>query len=208
MLEHGRMLEHRHPLDQLAAPQLRSGPELRLVPVTRRGLLLIQARSAGSSIESILHRTLGLQLPAPLKTERGEHAAILWLGPREWLLELPRAATLSAYTHLQECFARSRASSPGESSAPLGGVIDVSDAFAGIDVSGTRAVDVLKSGCSLDLEPQSFAVGDTARTALAEVPAILWRLTETPGPGLYRCWVERGFATHLAHWLAEAPAGW
>jgi sarcosine oxidase, subunit gamma len=205
------MLEHRGPLDQLLPPSttLSEDPALRSVPVTDRGLLLIQARSADASLAGLLDRQLGLHLPLPLNSDRRDAAAILWLAPREWLLELPAAQTPALRAALEDSFEQARAQSRTEtSSAGLCAVSDVSDAFAGFDVSGPRAVDVLMSSCSLDLRPQSFPAGHCARTAVADVPGILWKVSDSVDSGVYRCWVERGFAAHLASWLAESPARW
>lgn len=205
------MLEHSSPLDQLSPPStMPSGdPVLRIVPVTDRGLLLIQARSADASLAGILARQLGLQLPLPLKSERRAATALLWLAPREWLLELPAAQTPSVLAALESSFAQARAQSPGERSpAGLCVVSDVSDAFAAFEVSGTRALDVLMSSCSLELRPQSFPAGQCARTAVADIPAILWNLSDSDHLGAFRCWVERGFAVHFVSWLAESPARW
>ena len=210
------MLEHRVPLEQLslagATPRdtgLSADAGLSIVPVIERSLLLIQARSADPFLNEVLQRQFGLDVPLPLKVNVHARAAIVWLAPQEWLLELAAVASPAACAHLADSLAQACAQANVRGgAAALCVATDVSDAFAGFDVSGQRAVDVLASGCSLDLQPRAFPVGHTARTAIAEVPAILWKLADTPAPGLFRCWVERGFAAHFASWLAESPAGW
>jgi sarcosine oxidase, subunit gamma len=206
------MLEHRAPLEQLSPPSttLSGDSALRIVPVTGRGLLLIQARSADASLADILDQQLGLRVPQPLTSERRDAAALLWLAPREWLLELPAAQTPSVHAALESSFAQAGAQSHhGEgSSTGLRAVYDVSDAFAGFDLSGTRVVDVLMSSCSLDLRPHSFPADHCVRTAVADTPAILWKPSECAHSGVFRCWVERGFAAHLVSWFAESPARW
>jgi sarcosine oxidase, subunit gamma len=208
------MLEHRAPHCPLSPPDAAQhreptvSPGLSVVPVTDRGLLLLQARAADTWLEGILHRQLGLHLPAPLKASRRDAAAMLWLAPREWLLELPAAATPSVHAVLDDSFAEARVRLRGQSPPSLCTANDLSDAFAGLDVSGTRAIDVLMSGCSLPLGPQSFPAGHVARTVLAEAPVILWRASDSPGCGVFRCWAERSLAAHLASWLAESPTRW
>jgi sarcosine oxidase, subunit gamma len=184
------MLEHSWKID---------GSHFRAHPVIERGLLLIQGRTEDPVLSGVLHRQLGIEPPAPLTVNVRDSAAILSLGPREWLLELPASAASFACTSLTIGFAR--AGDRGAASA-LYAVTDMSDAFAGFDLSGPRAVDVLMSGCSIDPMPHALPVGSVVRTVLADVPVILWNAS------CFRCWVDRSFAAHLWSWIAESPARW
>lgn len=59
----------------------------------------------------------------------------------------------------------------------------------------------LMTGCSLNLKPNAFPSGRVARTALADISAILWN----PGnPDRFRCVVDRGFTAHFLKWLEGA----
>lgn len=117
---------------------------------------------------------------------RGEYA-LLWLTPAEWLLECPASQTDS----LQGAIARRLATS-------LAVVTDMSDAFECFELSGTRAAEVLMSGCSLDLQADIFPAGRVARTALADIPAVI---RGTGGPLSFRCLVDRSYARHIRDWL-------
>ncbi len=190
------MLEHRLPLDPVLPTD---DARLRVHPVIDRGLLLVQGEAAHPAASGVVHRQLGIEMPAPRTASVQESAAILWLGPREWLLELPASATSSACTSLETGFARARERGAGPA---LCAVTDVSDAFAGFDLIGPRGVDVLMSGCSVDLMPRALPVGSVVRTVLADVPVIIRRAS------CFRCWVDRSFAAHLWSWTVESPARW
>jgi sarcosine oxidase subunit gamma len=194
------MLEHRAALDQLA----RDGdagaidaPGLRVAAVTDRGLLLVQGDPDHRVLHEAVAEGIGLALPGPLAASLGNGYALLWMTPKEWLLELPAAQAHGVQAALAARLGPALA-------AATAAVTDVSDAFAAFDVSGDRAADVLMTACSLDLTPGAFAAGRAARTLVADVPAVIFR--PAPAPGL-RCLVDRSFAAHLRRWLAQAGQG-
>ena len=84
---------------------------------------------------------------------------------------------------------------------PAGGsVVDVSAHRTVLELSGPEARDVLASGCSVDLHPRVFAVGDAAQAPLARVDVILTR----SDVDAYRIFVRASFARYLADWLKDA----
>lgn len=188
------MLEHRTPFD---SPEGRSGRNalaieragIRITSVRDRGLLLLQSASAACMQEALM-QAVGLTLP-PIQTAAvlGQYA-LLWLTPAEWLLELPARETDPMDHSLTQRL-----------SSSLSVVTDLSDALVSIDFGGAGAAALLMTGCSLDLRPHSFPSGRVARTALADVPAILWNRCNTDG---LRCLVDRAFAPHLTRWLEGA----
>lgn len=196
------MLEHQNPFDvpsARGADLLAEEQDFR-VSTSSTGFLLLQS-SAETALREALTGEIGLDLPeAQHSCARGRYA-LLWLSPAEWLVELPAHESDS----LHSAFVRRLAPS-------LAVVTDMSDAFACCEVSGARAAQALSSGCRLDLRTHAFPVGRTARTALAEVPAIIWHCRR---PGHFRCMVERSFAAHVHAWLLDvaggrraAPAAW
>ena len=193
------MLEHRAPLDQLSRARNTetlhdADAGLRVTPVTDRGLLLLQGAPEDAVLRDAIGRQIGARVPGPQTTDiRGEYA-LLWMTPKEWLLELPAAETSAVQGALVARLAPS-----------LAAITDISDALACFDIGGDPAMDVLMTGCSLDLRPHAFAAGRVARTAITDVHAIIWK------PGIahpFRCWVDRSFAEHFWNWLADSPARW
>lgn len=162
------------------------------VRLSGAGLLLLQSASE-SALEDMLKSEIALQLPAPGETCVRDDYALLWLTPAEWLLECPVNETDS----LQSAFTRRLATS-------LAVVTDMSDAFACFEIRGARAVELVMSGCSLNLHTQAFPAGRVARTALAEVPIIIRKTGE---PHSFRCLVDLSFASHIRDWLVETARG-
>jgi sarcosine oxidase subunit gamma len=188
------MLEHHTPFDSLREDLGQHGLAIELVglhvsPVRNRGLILLQTASV-AALQDALDQALDLTLPPTQNaTVRGDHA-LLWLTPMEWLLELQVANTCAVATDLSRRLPSSVAV-----------VTDISDALVSFELRGARAPEILMTGCSLDLRPHAFPAGRVARTALADVPAILWN----PGkPDRLRCFIDRGFTQHFLIWLEGA----
>jgi len=107
--------------------------------------------------------------------------AVLWLGPDEWLV----------LGGAESDFAEASAA------------VDVSANRVAFDLSGPNALDVLVSGCALDLDEVAFPVGGCAQTLLARAQVILVR----HDTHVFRILVRPSFAPYLRAWLADAIAG-
>jgi sarcosine oxidase, subunit gamma len=182
------MLEHQQPFD--SPPEARGslvadGPGIR-VQLAQLGLLLLQSPSV-SALEDALTSEVGLGLPAAGQTRTRDEYTLLWLAPAEWLLDCPVSDAGSLHGALTRRLA-----------ASIAAVIDMSDAFASFEVSGTRACNMLMSGCSLNLHADGFPAGRVARTSLAGIPAIMRKTGE---PCAFRCLVDRGYICHIRDWL-------
>lgn len=184
------MLERQKPVDSVRESRgsdFADEPEL-----SGAGFLLLQSASE-SSLRDALVGEIALDLPAPGGARvRGDYT-LLWLAPGEWLLEHPVNETHS----LQSALTRRLATS-------LAVVTDMSDAFACFEVRGARAAETLMRGCSLDLRTHAFPADRVARTALADIPAVVWGPGE---PHRFRCLVDRSFAAHLRDWLMDVARG-
>jgi sarcosine oxidase, subunit gamma len=133
-------------------------------------------------------------LPAEPNTVRVEdHLAVLWLGPDEWLVVGPADAT-----------GRTESAVRRRVGGALRAVVDVSANRTTIELAGTRAREILASGCSLDLDEPAFGPGRCAQTMVARAQVILWQVDDAP---TYRLLVRPSFASYLAAWLADAAAG-
>lgn len=109
---------------------------------------------------------------------------VLTLGPDEFLVVGPPGAEdrlAAAYL------------GPGTS------VVDVSAQRTALDLSGPAVRELLAFGCSIDLHPRVFAIGDCVQTVLAHTPVVLLR-RETG----FRVLVRASFAAHLAAWILDA----
>ncbi|WP_430783372.1 sarcosine oxidase subunit gamma [Actinoplanes sp. G11-F43] len=126
---------------------------------------------------------LNLRLDREPPAEPG--VTLLRLGPDEWLAIGPPDA--------QERLTARYESVAGAS------VVDVSAQRTTLELSGPGIRELLALGCSLDLHPSMFAVGDHAQTTLAHTPVILLRREP-----VFWLMVRASFAAHLAGWLIDA----
>ena len=115
---------------------------------------------------------------------------IYWLGPDEWLLatELGREKDLAAQ------LGKNLAGQPHS-------LVDVTGGQLLMRLTGQRAREVLAKGCTLDLHPRAFKVGQCAQTTLAKASMLIALADDTPAFDLI---VRRSFAEYAARWLRHS----
>ena len=119
---------------------------------------------------------------------------VLLLGPDEWLVLGPDGASPGLTTLLQRAL-----------NGDHGSVVDFSANRTVLEISGTRARDVLARGCSLDLHPRSFGPGGCAQTLLTSVAVVLHRADPgTDAAPVFRLLVRPSFAHYIMEWLLDA----
>ena len=136
-------------------------------------------------------RVLGPALPTrPNTWVDTADGQIIWLGPDEWLV----TSAVAPPEVLEQTLLRMV--------APHGGAaVDVSAQRTGLRVRGTRARDLLASGCSVDLHPSVLPTGSCAQTNVGQTGVLLLVL----GAGEdFRLFVRPSFAGYLADWLLDA----
>ncbi len=109
----------------------------------------------------------------------------LWLGPDEWLVV--------SDTEPAEAIVRDLEARLGDAHRS---VLDVSSNRAVLELTGDDRLDLLASGCALDLHPRAWRSGVCAQTLLARVPVLLQER-----PGATRLFVRPSFAGYLATWM-------
>ncbi|WP_317786631.1 sarcosine oxidase subunit gamma [Actinoplanes sichuanensis] len=118
-----------------------------------------------------------------LPSSRPADVDVLPLGPDEFLVVGPPGSEdrLTAAYH-----------------GPDASVVDVSAQRTALDLSGPAVRELLAFGCSIDLHPRVFAIGDCAQTILAHTPVVLQRRESG-----FRVLVRSSFAAHLAAWILD-----
>lgn len=118
-----------------------------------------------------------------------ESVEIVCVGPADWLVIAREAARLPLLESLGEAFRDSTFRAT-----------DVSAALVRIRIEGEGTLQVIAKACSLDLDPQAFAVGASARTRFAGLAVVLRRL----GPSVFECMVSLSLRDYLMAWLDDA----
>jgi sarcosine oxidase subunit gamma len=123
---------------------------------------------------------MALALPTtPNTVAHNGDAALLWLGPRSWLV-LAESVDASG-----------------------GAAFDVSASRVAWTLRGEHADVVLNKHCPLDLDARAFAPGTCAQSLFGQVNALYYRHTRGDAFTLF---VARSFAGDVLHHLQESAA--
>ena len=160
--------------------------EVRRIPCD---ILRVQTWDGDAVIPSGAEQLLGTPWPKETgDTERGR-AAVIAVGPMDWLVlgADPTAATL--LSALERAFENS-----------VFRTTPVSQALARFKIDGPETRTLLAKGCGLDLHPSHFPRGRAARTRLAGMPVIVY----CSGSSSFECVVTASYADFLVLWLNDA----
>lgn len=161
-------------------------PDLRLAASPPLGLLDLRAGRQGTAVAAVVASLFDLTLPrSPNQWVEASGRRLFWLGPDQWMLELPQGEQGSAEAALRLHL------------AGRGAVTDVSSGFVEITVAGPAAERGLRQGCTLDLE--TLGAGRCAQTLLAKIPVLLYQ----PTGQTFRLFVRRSYARALWLWLED-----
>ena len=151
-----------------------------LSPSTRISLRLADREAAGAA--------LGVDLPAKIGTRvaAGVRSA-LCLGPDEWLIEAPAADRAGLEAALADLATRQPISA-----------VEVSDREITLALEGPAVLDLLATGCPLDLA--KLPVGSGTRTLFDSVQIVLTREARDR----FHLTVWRSFAPHVRALLETA----
>jgi len=167
--------------------QLHSGDGLsvkELPPVTK-----INLRGKAAAISTAVNSVTGLSSQLEPNTFKSSAAnSIFWLGPDEWLLYSDNSDAASVVHKLRDALT-------DEHSA----VVDVSDYYTVIEISGTNAISTLSSGTPLDLHPREFSAGQCAQTRFGNASILL----SCKSADCYEVQVRWSFAEYVWKYLCK-----
>ncbi|WP_419905660.1 sarcosine oxidase subunit gamma [Kiloniella sp.] len=133
----------------------------------------------------------GIKIPTDPNTYvTKDDVTIFWLSPEEWQVVGPVDAQDDLVAKLREALDGLHVA-----------VIDVSGNRTTLDLTGAQARNVMKKSCRLDMDPQSFGVGQAVQTRVGKAPVVLQMLDDQP---TYRMFVRPSFAEYLVDWLLDA----
>lgn len=156
-------------------------------------------RSALAALQRVEHERVWLAADRPraLFDVQGIEADRLRASPaaRTPLWTGPRRCMIVADTCTAEALAADLASLPETAM-----VTDVSHAWVRLTVGGPGARDLLRSGISVELEPEAWPVGYAAQTAYRDIQVLL-HATE---PECFHLYTFRSLGLSLWQWLDDA----
>lgn len=156
------------------------------------GKVVVICSEDGAS--AIVADELKIDLPRDPNTAtvRGDVTA-MWLSPCEWMLVTPDGQTQKLIAALERAFAGTHAL-----------VVDVSDRWTVVAVTGTDVLPVLKKGTSVQLQWPADGIGRCCQTHLFRTPVIIRQTDESPSFDIY---VDATLAEYLWQWFEHAADG-
>jgi sarcosine oxidase subunit gamma len=191
------MAEARSPLSH-SQPITSADGALALKELTFLGKFVL--RGADGEIGAEVAALLGGAWPEePLSSADWEKGSVLWLGPDERMVILREAEATAIEGVLREELAGTHHQ-----------LVDVSDYYTVLEVTGRTAWKLLSKATTLDLHPRAFPPGMAAGGTFGHAQAILWRTREIqPGEGpRFRLIVRWSMADYLWCLLAECGREW
>jgi sarcosine oxidase subunit gamma len=147
-----------------------------------------------------LRAALGLGLPFDTLTSSTEGAtSFLWMGPDEWMLA----------TAPDEAQERSRIAAEA-----LAGthhqLVDVTDYYTVIELSGTKARELLMKLTTLDVHARAFRVGMVTGSVFGRANATIWQALDDAAEGgpTFRLFIRWSMADYLWCLIADAGREW
>jgi len=155
------------------------------------GKVIVRGSIADAAFRDAVAEAAGTPLPTEANTvSTGDAATICWLGLDEWQIVSAEDAAAPLAAALIEKLAGQHAA-----------VVDVTDYYLTIRVTGARARDILVKGTPFDLHPSLFAPGQCAQTRLAHASVLIHAIDDTPTYDLHIRW---SMAEYLLDWLEDA----
>ncbi|MCY4362358.1 MAG: sarcosine oxidase subunit gamma [Gammaproteobacteria bacterium] len=203
--------QRRHALASFLNGRIAPGPDhpgMQLEIHPDHGYLNLRGDPGDEQFLQAVQATLGQPLPTiantfTASTQRGRISnpspsptsshTIFWLGPDEWLLVTGPGKE------------NGKAEQLGKSlSGQCHSLVDVTGGQILLRLRGSQARKVLAKGCTLDLHPRAFKVGQCAQTTLAKTSMLIAQVDNTP---TFDIIVRRSFAEYAALWLHYSGAG-
>lgn len=129
--------------------------------ITLRGDLKLKA------VKTAATKATGLSMPALNSVVTNETNGLCWMSPDELLVMCPYDEVGPTLAKMKKTLGKSHALA-----------VNVSDARAVFQVSGSYAREVMAKLCPVDLSPDAFKPGMFRRSRMAQVPAAFWMCDE------------------------------
>lgn len=179
------------PLAHVAAYES-AAVSLREVPLT--GKITLRGNADDKAFADAAKKVLGAALPTePLSSVTAADLTVFWIAYDEWMIWTPVDGQLTLIADLKAAI--------GDTHHAL---VDISDYYTVIRVSGPRARDLIAKGCHLDLHERSFKQGQGAGTIFAHA-TIFVTLTEADTFDIMIRW---SYAQYLWDYFVDGAREW
>jgi sarcosine oxidase subunit gamma len=169
-----------------------SNIELKEISPIRK--LIIRGKSR--EFISAVGRAINILLPTEANTSssNGEITTI-WLSPDEWLI-FSNTIDDKDFNQIEEKLIQNICKTK------LGAVIDVTDQFVMISLSGNKIFDLFQTGSPFNFNEFRNKKGATTQTLLAKIDVIIQNKDQNDA----NLFVRRSFSRHLFSWMSDSAS--
>ena len=169
-----------------------SNIELKEISPIRK--LIIRGKSR--EFISAVGRAINILLPTEANTSssNGEITTI-WLSPDEWLI-FSNTIDDKDFNQIEEKLIQNICKTK------LGAVIDVTDQFVMINLSGNKIFDLFQTGSPFNFNEFRNKKGATTQTLLAKIDVIIQNKNQNNA----NLFVRRSFSRHLFSWMSDSAS--
>ena len=169
-----------------------SNIELKEISPIRK--LIIRGKSR--EFISAVGRAINILLPTEANTSssNGEITTI-WLSPDEWLI-FSNTIDDKDFNQIEEKLIQNI------SKTKLGAVIDVTDQFVMISLTGNKIFDLFQTGSPFNFNEFRNKKGATTQTLLAKIDVIIQNKDQNNA----NLFVRRSFSRHLFSWMSDSAS--
>jgi sarcosine oxidase subunit gamma len=169
-----------------------SGAGIDIAEPPPSGRIVLRGPAGDARFLAATRECLGIEAPPPpLKAASAGGRSVLGLGPDEWMVlcdaDAPRYIVPKLREHLRGVHAA---------------VVDVSNAFATLRLTGPRAVDLLRKGCSAPVD--KLAPSGCMQTRVVRYTVLI----HGTAPETLDLHVARSYARAFSEYMADAAANW
>ena len=145
---------------------------------------------------STVGRAINILLPTEANTSssNGEITTI-WLSPDEWLI-FSNTIDDKDFNQIEEKLIQNICKTK------LGAVIDVTDQFVMINLSGNKIFDLFQTGSPFNFNEFRNKKGATTQTLLAKIDVIIQNKDQNDA----NLFVRRSFSRHLFSWMSDGAS--
>lgn len=143
-----------------------------------------------AALAAAVKEQFDITLPAGPHGSGGDSLSFLGTGPGRWLVTHDARAPRFVEGLAQRL-------------EGLASVVDQSDAYGVLRLSGPALLETLAKGVAIDLSAPAFPAGSVAVTQIAHIGATLWKVDEAPTIHIA---VARSYAGSFLHWLEASAA--
>ena len=159
-------------------------------------LSLLLLRGTQEKLDEAARLFFDINLPSKVgMTSLGNLVEVMWISPDEWLLVTKN----NNPEDIRRCFTTELQNTHHQ-------IVDVSDAYAIIELAGTEKRNLLSKLITIDLHPREFMPEKAVATTLAKSNVWIWLKsnTENYDNEFFRIFVRRSHAEYVWRLLVDA----